>query len=129
MLGRIELVASDWLSALVPTPFDALLSNPPYLALGEAPNLPPTVRDHDPRRALFAGEDGLAAIRHLLDSAPPFVRTGGLLVFEFGFGQGPAVEQEVRRRPAWSFLRIVPDLEGIPRVALARRTESAASGA
>lgn len=129
VLGRLQLLASDWLTALAPTPFDAVLSNPPYLALGEAPNLPPTVRDHDPRRALFAGDDGLSAIRHLLSTAPAFLEPRGLLVFEIGFGQAAAVEREVRQRPAWSFLRIEPDLEGIPRVALARRIGSPAPGA
>jgi len=129
VLPRLELLASDWLTALAPTPFDAVLSNPPYLALGEAPNLPPTVRDHEPRRALFAGDDGLVAIRVLLSSAPAFLRTGGLLVFEIGFGQASAVEREVRARSAWTFLRIESDLEGIPRVALARRTAHPATGA
>lgn len=129
VLPRIDLLASDWLSALSPVPFDVLLSNPPYLSLGEAPHLPPTVRDHDPRRALFAGQDGLEAIRHLLETATKFVASGAPLVFEIGFGQAAAVEAEVRRRPAWEFLRIVPDLEGIPRVALARRTGAAAPGA
>jgi release factor glutamine methyltransferase len=129
VLARLQLLASDWLTALKPEPFDALLSNPPYLALGEAPDLPPTVRDHDPRRALFAGDDGLVAIRHLLETAPDFLAPGGLLVFELGFGQAAAVEKEVRRRPAWSFLRIEPDLEGIPRVALARRVSDPAPGA
>jgi release factor glutamine methyltransferase len=129
VLPRIDLLASDWLSALSPVPFDVLLSNPPYLSLGEAPHLPPTVRDHDPRRALFAGQDGLEAIRHLLETAPKFVASGAPLVFEIGFGQAAAVQAEVRRRPAWEFLRIVPDLEGIPRVALARRTAAAAPGA
>ena len=122
VLGRVRLLASDWLSALAETPFDAVLSNPPYLALGESPHLPPTVRDHDPRRALFSGDDGLAAIRHLLESAPPYVSPGGSLVFEFGFGQAAAVEAEIRRRAAWEFRRIVPDLEGIPRVAVASRS-------
>ena len=59
VLDRLALVASDWLSALAAAPFDVILSNPPYLAVGESPHLPPTVRDHDPRRALFAGDDGL----------------------------------------------------------------------
>ncbi|MGE5275762.1 MAG: peptide chain release factor N(5)-glutamine methyltransferase [Acidobacteriota bacterium] len=129
VLDRLQLLASDWLTALAPTPFDAVLSNPPYLALGEAPNLPPTVRDHEPRRALFAGDDGLVAIRVLLSSAPGFLGPEGLLVFEIGFGQAPAVEREVRARAAWSFLRIEPDLEGIPRVALARRTGRPATDA
>jgi release factor glutamine methyltransferase len=120
-LDRLQLLASDWLTALSASPFDAVLSNPPYLALGEAPHLPATVRDHDPRRALFAGEDGLVAIRVLLETADAFVVPDGLLVFEIGFGQAAAVQSEVRKRPAWDFLRIEPDLEGIPRVALARR--------
>ncbi|HEY7368809.1 MAG TPA: peptide chain release factor N(5)-glutamine methyltransferase [Thermoanaerobaculia bacterium] len=127
VIGRLRLLASDWLTAVRPVAFDALLSNPPYLALGESPHLPPTVRDHDPRRALFAGEDGLLAIRHLLDTAPPFVAAGGLLAFEIGFGQAGAVEAELRRRPDWVLRRIVPDLEGIPRVALARRAGTAAA--
>jgi release factor glutamine methyltransferase len=120
VLPRLCLVASDWLSALAPAPFDVILSNPPYLALGESPHLPPTVRDHDPRRALFAGEDGLAAIRHLLATAAPYLAPGGLLVFEIGFGQGEAVRSEILARPVWRFLKIEPDLEGIPRICLAR---------
>jgi release factor glutamine methyltransferase len=125
VLPRLQLVASDWLSALSPLPFDAILSNPPYLTLGEASHLPSTVRDHDPRRALFAGDDGLASIRVLLDTAHRFLAPRGLLAFEIGFGQAAAVESEVRRRPDWSFLRVDPDLEGIPRVALARREGAA----
>jgi release factor glutamine methyltransferase len=125
VLSRLELVASDWLTALASTQFDLILSNPPYLAIGESPHLPPTVRDHDPRRALFAGDDGLSAIRQLLATAAPFLVPGGLLVFEIGFGQSEAVRSEILARPAWRFLRIEPDLEGIPRICLAR-LESAA---
>ncbi len=125
VLSRLSIVASDWLSALGPSPFDVILSNPPYLAIGESPHLPPTVRDHDPRRALFAGEDGLTAIRQLLATAAPFLAPGGLLAFEIGFGQGEAVRSEILTRPVWRFLKIEPDLEGIPRICLAR-LESAA---
>jgi release factor glutamine methyltransferase len=118
--ARLSLLASDWLTTLGPSQFDLILSNPPYLALGESPNLPPTVRDHDPRRALFAGVDGLAAIRLLLASLPPYLTPGGLLVFEIGFGQAEAVRSEILARPVWRFLRVEPDLEGIPRICLAR---------
>ena len=125
VLDRFSLVASDWLSALSASPFDLILSNPPYLAVGESPHLPPTVRDHDPRRALFAGEDGLAAIRQLLATASAYMAQGGLLVFEIGFGQGEAVRSEILNRPVWRFLKIEPDLEGIPRICLARLESSA----
>jgi len=129
VLGRLGLLASDWLTALRPAPFDAILSNPPYLALGEAPHLPKTVREHDPRRALFSGDDGLLAIRHLLDTCSGFLGPGGLLIFEIGFGQAAAVEREVRQRPVWSFARIEPDLQGVPRIALARLAPGPPPGA
>ncbi len=125
VLPRLRLVASDWLSALGAVQFDLVLSNPPYLALGEAPNLPSTVRDHDPRRALFAGDDGMSAIRLLLAGLPSVLEPGGLLVFEIGFGQAEAVRSEILSRPVWRFLRIEPDLEGIPRICLARLESSA----
>lgn len=125
VLPRLSLLASDWLSALGATRFDLILSNPPYLAIGESPNLPPTVRDHDPRRALFAGEDGLTAIRQLLATLPGYLEPGGLLVFEIGFGQSEAVRSEILARPVWRFARIEQDLEGIPRICIAR-LESAA---
>ncbi len=120
VLPRLSLLASDWLSARGSTRFDVILSNPPYLALGESPLLPPTVRDHDPRRALFAGDDGMTAIRQLLATAAAYLEPGGVLVFEIGFGQGEAVRSEILARPAWRFVRIEPDLEGIPRICIAR---------
>ncbi|HEY3203930.1 MAG TPA: peptide chain release factor N(5)-glutamine methyltransferase [Thermoanaerobaculia bacterium] len=124
-LSRLQLLASDWLSALGPTQFDIVMSNPPYLAIGESPHLPPTVRDHDPRRALFAGDDGMAAIRQLLASVSAYLAPGGLLIFEIGFGQAEVVRSEILARPVWRFVKIEPDLEGIPRICLAR-LESAA---
>jgi release factor glutamine methyltransferase len=121
--ARLQLLASDWLSAVSTggaARFELVLSNPPYLAVGESPNLPPTVRDHDPRRALFAGDDGMVAIRHLLATIPPFLEPGGLLVFEIGFGQAEAVRSEILSRPVWRLSRIEPDLEGIPRICVAK---------
>ena len=118
--SRLRLLASDWLTALGGARFDLVLSNPPYLAVGESPNLPPTVRDHDPRRALFAGDDGMTAIRHLLATVPAILEPGGVLVFEIGFGQSEAVRSEILARPVWRLVRVEPDLEGIPRICIAR---------
>ena len=116
VLDRLALVASDWGSALSEAgPFDVAVSNPPYVALGEAASLPATVLDHDPAGALFSGPDGLDAVRRLLDVLPPLLCPDAAFVFEIGAGQASAVESEVRRRAAWRFSRIVPDLAGIPR--------------
>lgn len=120
VLPRLGLTASDWLTALGSRRFDLALSNPPYLAFSESASLPKTVREHDPARALFAGEDALAAIRHLLNELPPLLLPGAFFLFEIGYGQSEAVEEEVRSRHRWRFQRIEPDLNGIPRVAIAR---------
>jgi release factor glutamine methyltransferase len=121
VLERLGLAASDWLAALGSRPFDLALSNPPYLAFSESASLPRTVREHDPAKALFAGEDALAAIRHLLNELPRLLEPGAFFLFEIGYGQSEAVEDEVRERHRWRFQRIEPDLDGIPRVAIARR--------
>jgi len=129
LAARIELLASDWLSPLKTVRFDLAVSNPPYLSLADEKELSATVREHDPHLALFAGADGLAAIRRLLDEIPAFLAPGAPFLFEIGFGQAAAVESEIRRRAAWSFQRIEPDLSGVPRVAVLRRSADSAPGA
>ena len=120
---RLQFVASDWVSALSPRePFDLAISNPPYLRLSERAGLSATVREHDPSAALFGGEDGLDDVRTLLDGVPPFLRAGASFLFEIGADQSSDVRREVAARAAWRLDRIVPDLAGIPRVAVARRT-------
>lgn len=118
--NRLALLAGDWLSALSERRFELILANPPYLSATEEPQLSPTVREHEPRSALYAGRDGLEAIRHLLDTLPAFLVPAGYFIFELGFGQGDTVASEIRARPAWEFVRIDQDLASIPRVAIAR---------
>jgi len=122
VITRLDLLAGDWTSALPTGPlFDLAVSNPPYLALSEAGDLSTTVRDHDPARALFAGADGLDAIRRLLDEAPAHLESGAPFLFEIGSGQADTVACEVASRASWRLDRIVPDLAGIPRVVVLRR--------
>jgi release factor glutamine methyltransferase len=121
VLPRIALAASDWLSAAGRARFDLAMSNPPYLAHSERAALPRTVREHDPERALFAGEDALAAIRHLLNELPRFLAPHAPFLFEIGYGQSEAVAREIGARAPWRLIRIEPDFNGIPRVAIARR--------
>ncbi|HEY7369510.1 MAG TPA: peptide chain release factor N(5)-glutamine methyltransferase [Thermoanaerobaculia bacterium] len=121
VLPRLSLLASDWLSALRDVRFDLVVANPPYLAADEEKNLSPTVRDHDPRLALYSGADGLSAVRTLLDILPPYLDPGAPFVFEIGFGQAASVERELASRTSWRLLRIEPDLSEIPRAVVLRR--------
>ena len=121
LADRLQLLAADWTKGLGRGQFDLALSNPPYLSLSEGSSLPLTVREHDPARALFAGEDGLSEIRRLLDELPRVLAPGAPFLFEIGLRQAQPVEREIRSRPAWRFERIEPDLAGLPRVAVVRR--------
>jgi methylase of polypeptide subunit release factors len=70
----------------------------------------------------LAGEDALAAIRHILNELPPLLMPGAFFLFEIGYGQSEAVEEEIRSRHRWRFQGIEQDFDGIPRVAIARRS-------
>jgi release factor glutamine methyltransferase len=76
------------------------------------------VRDYEPHVALFAGADGLDVIRRLIPAAFAALAPGGALIFEFGFGQWPAI-RGLLSESQFAQTGFVPDLQGIPRVACA----------
>lgn len=115
---RVRLVRADLLAALRPGTFDVVVSNPPYIDVGEWPSLMPEVRDHEPPEALLAG-DGLDFHRRLL-AAGGFLRAGRRLLLEIGKGQIEAV-RELAERGGFEEEWMVADLAGIPRVLTLRR--------
>jgi release factor glutamine methyltransferase len=112
--NRLMLLASDCFSAFSDsTRFSLIVSNPPYVSDGELERVQREV-SFEPHAALAGGPDGLAVIRRLLSEAPRYLRSGGYLVFEIGFGQSEAVEQLVDDS-VWKLLEIRKDLQGVPR--------------
>lgn len=127
--GRIRLLRSDLLAALendLPgteeqaLAFDAIVSNPPYVPESDGPTLHPQVRDHEPATALFAGADGLDIYRRLIPQAWNALQPGGLLALEIGHGQRNALSDLLS---GWLEVHFRNDLQGIPRVALARKPD------
>jgi release factor glutamine methyltransferase len=119
LADRIRFVESDLLAALLDEPpYDAIVSNPPYIPTSDAPNLHPQVRDHEPSQALFAGPTGLDIYRRLIPQARQLLRPDGLLALEIGHGQRDAIAALLAE---WSQVEFLPDLQQIHRVALARR--------
>lgn len=86
---RARFIESDFGRALE-GPFDLVVSNPPYVASRDIAQLSREVRDHDPRRALDGGEDGLNAYRRIAADAPRLLGAGNLVV-EIGAGQAEDV--------------------------------------
>jgi release factor glutamine methyltransferase len=117
---RISFLQSDLLSALDrgAEAFDAIVSNPPYVAETDRDTLHPQVRDHEPATALFAGETGLDIYRRLIPQAHTALKPNGLLALEIGHDQQNAVAALLQ---TWHNLSFVNDLQRIPRVALAQR--------
>lgn len=72
---------------------DLIVSNPPYIPTADIETLQTEVRDFEPRSALDGGEDGLKYIRRIIRESPRRLKSEGLLMLEFGFGQAPAVRE------------------------------------
>lgn len=71
--------------------FDLILCNPPYIGEDETKEMDQTVLDHEPKRALFAEDNGLAIYKELAESISAYLKPGGRVFFEIGYQQGDAV--------------------------------------
>lgn len=114
---RVRLARHDWWDGLDES-FDLIVSNPPYIAAAEIPDLAPEVRDHEPRAALTPGGDGLGAYRSIAAGATRHLSPGGLIMVEIG----PTQYHEVAAILASAGLIVhaeIPDLDQRPRVIVA----------
>lgn len=98
---------------------DVLVSNPPYVAEGDAA-LEPSVADWEPATALWSGSDGLDALRTIAAAAPDWLAPGGAVVLEIGTGQGTAVAG-LLHAAGLEDVQVHPDHAGHDRIAVARR--------
>jgi release factor glutamine methyltransferase len=115
---RVDWLHADLLTG-VPDEYDAILSNPPYVAESERARLAPEIVRHEPPGALFSGPDGLDCIRALIQQAAERgrVRT---IALEHGAGQAEAVV-ELIGVAGFPEVRSERDLAGIERVTVGRR--------
>jgi release factor glutamine methyltransferase len=95
--------------------FQLVVSNPPYIASWEIPELSVEVR-REPHLALDGGQDGLAVIRRVIEGARRYLLPGGLLAMEIGETQGTAV-RELLQAAGYQDARVEKDLERRERLA------------
>jgi len=83
--SRIIFKQGDMLQALQPddVPFDAIISNPPYVAEQEMNTLAQEL-SYEPRYALTDADDGLRHLTTILTDGPKHLQTGGLIILETG---------------------------------------------
>ena len=115
-VANIEFRKGSWFSALADQRFDLIVSNPPYVAVGD---------DHlqalrfEPQIALVASGNGLTCLQQIIESAPPHLLPGGILALEHSYEQGEAV-RALFNTGAWCEARTLADFAGLDRVTRAR---------
>jgi release factor glutamine methyltransferase len=115
---RIQFHQADLLEGLDPAEFDFVVSNPPYVGEAEQDQVQLEVRKFEPRHAVFAGPTGLEVIERLIPAARAALKPGGWLVIEIS---GTIVAQVRRLLGEWNDVRIIADLQDLPRVAAAQK--------
>lgn len=117
--GKVKALRGDFFPA-ASEPFEMIVANPPYLSESDWDDLPPGIKNFEPRTALVAGADGTEALQKIIAGAYGHLSPGGHLLLEIGRGQ---------LRPVRAFLKTAGfrgidfrrDYAGIPRVISARR--------
>ncbi len=119
---RISFSQGNWWYSLeqLQGKVSAMLSNPPYIPTATVLQLQPEVVNHEPHLALDGGDDGLVAMRILVETAPEYLLPGGIWLVEMMAGQGEAIRELLVAQGSYTDIEIINDLAGLDRFILAR---------
>lgn len=112
--ARARFALGNWGQGVSET-FDLVVSNPPYIAADEMPDLSPEVVQWEPHMALSPGADGVLAYRQIIAGLPMMLEPGGRVLFEIGPTQAAAVSK-LLEETLFSQIRVTQDLDGRDRV-------------
>jgi release factor glutamine methyltransferase len=123
---RVRLLCGDLFSPVIEgldeTRFDLIVSNPPYVSSAEYEQLGSKVKDFEPKKALFAGQDGLDVYRRIADRIAEHLKDDGALILEIGYAQGKAVRELMEDTKIFSEIKIEKDINNNDRVVTAKKT-------
>ena len=120
-LERVRFHITDLLEGFPDHFADIVVSNPPYVGECEADKVQAQVRKFEPHMAVFGGPEGPEVIRKLIEQSHRVLKPGGWLLMEIGYTQSPLLEKLLA---GWEEVHFVPDLQGIPRVAVGRKASA-----
>ena len=115
---RVYFRETDLLAGFADNSFDFIVSNPPYVGECEEDSVQMEVRKFEPRNAVFGGHTGVEVIARLIAQANTALKPSGWLVMEIS---GTISEKVKQMLAGWDEIRIVNDLQSIPRVVAARK--------
>ena len=113
-LSNVKLLHGNWFEAIRGNRFDIIVSNPPYVAVGDEHLNQGDVR-FEPHSALASGDDGLEDIRHIVSQAKSYLNASGWLLFEHGHDQA-AQAHALLQQTGFDRIFSARDLAGIERV-------------
>jgi release factor glutamine methyltransferase len=121
--SRVEFRDGDLLAPFDNDDFlgklDLLTCNPPYINSAKVQSMPKEISDHEPRLAFDGGSLGIGILMRLTQQAPRFLRSGGVLAFEVGLGQGAALVKRLTGNGAFHDVQTALDEAGAIRVVYA----------
>ena len=125
LIDRVQLYQGSWWQPLshLSGQVMGMVSNPPYIPTPLVADLQPEVALHEPHLALDGGEDGLVAIRELVNTAPDFLVAGGLWLVEIMAGQGVAVVELLEQQGQYRDMQIINDWAEFDRFVVAWRRQ------
>ncbi len=115
-LHNVSCLQGDWTAPVADRTFNIIVSNPPYVADGDAAL---EALQAEPNMALVSGGDGLDSIRQLARDCQSIIANDGLLILEHGNEQQAAVA-EILANNSWRDIACVDDYAGKPRMTSAR---------
>ncbi|SMP55959.1 [protein release factor]-glutamine N5-methyltransferase [Neorhodopirellula lusitana] len=114
---QITLLQSDLFDSLdSEARFDIIVTNPPYVSQLEYDELPPTVKDHEPKGALLSGPTGMETIERILNDSPAYLNPGGRLMIELSPMIAQACEKLAQATGLYSDIELLKDLAGHQRI-------------
>ncbi len=123
--NRITLLCGDLFDPIIPQldveKFDLIVCNPPYVSASEFEGLDKNVKDYEPKKALFAGVEGLDVYSRIIEKAGQFLKPDGALMLEIGYAQGPAVKELLEQTGDFAEIKIEKDFHNNDRIVSASK--------
>lgn len=115
--GQVHFLESDVLSKFPKNKkIDILVSNPPYISYDEWEEMDESVREYEPKQALFAENNGLAIYEKIAKESTTVLSETGRIYLEIGYLQGESVSQIFKEAYPTKNVRVIKDLNGQDRI-------------
>ena len=123
---RITFLEGNLLNPIEPLglngKIDLFLSNPPYVSKKMMEELQPEIELYEPMLAVSGGEDGFDYYRRIIPEAAAFLKPGGYLILEIGYGQRDGTISLIEQEKVYKGIEVKKDFAEIDRVVKAQRT-------